>query len=114
MSWIMCKCGNIIRDSSDYLSYKGEIMSNKELDAFYELAEECICSDDPDREKLYENFTYNTCDEYIRYSLIYQCEECGRILIEDIKRGGFCVFAPEGHDNKDLLDFEPGEKIPVK
>lgn len=108
MSWIRCICGEILHDNTDKISYKGRILSDKEFFPLLDLADELIGSDGENREKLAMTFRSNIGD-YIRLRDVYQCYECGRLLVES-ESGGFCFFTPEGHDEKRLLDFETGER----
>lgn len=106
---IVCVCGNPIPDISDGQSFKGYILSDKELFPFYDFADEMIESDHPDREALCMTFRKEVGAGYIRLKRVYQCFECGRILIEN-EDGEFSVFAPENHDNTKVLDFSAGER----
>lgn len=109
MSKIACGCGNLIPDIGDGQSFKGYVLSDKELFPFYDFADEMIESDHPDKEELCMTFRKEVGTGYIRLKRVYQCFECGRILIEN-EDGEFSVFAPEGHDNANALDFDVGER----
>lgn len=112
MSWIKCKCGNILKDNTDYISYKGYVISDKEYFDMFDLADEMIESTDPDREKLAMSFRINIgCgDTYIKLKNIFQCPACGRILLED-NQGKFCSFLPEDSDDKQFLDYKGDDEI---
>lgn len=105
MSWLRCKCGYIIHDSSDYISYKGRIMADQDHFDYLDFTAEIIESKYPDRKKLVNNcfdkFTGMT-------KIIYQCSKCGRLYIEN-NNEIFC-FMPENHDNKNILKSVHGEK----
>ena len=109
MSKIACVCGELIPDVGDGQSFKGYILSDKELFPLYDLADEMIESDHPDREELCMTFRSEFGTGYIRLKRVYQCFECGRILIEN-EDGEFSVFAPEGHDDTKVLDFSAGKR----
>ena len=109
MSKILCGCGNIIPDIGDGQSAKGYILSDKELFPLYDLADDLIESSRPDREALCMKFRKEVGAGYIRLKRVYQCPECGRLLIEN-EDGGFAVFAPEEHNGGRLLDFSAGMK----
>ena len=106
MSKINCRCGNILQDSADGTSYKGHILSDKEYFSMYDLADEMIESDNPNREEVVMTFRRNVGgrNSYINFKEIYQCPKCGRILIEDID-GDFCSFFPEKECDKRLFDY---------
>ena len=108
MSWIRCKCGEILHDNTDNISYKGYVLSDKQFFPLLDLADELIEAVSPDREALSMRFRGNI-DKYIRFRCVYQCYECGRLLVEG-ENGEFFFFLPEGHENKELLDVETGEK----
>lgn len=109
MSKIICSCGCVIPDISDHQSFKGYILSDKELFPLYDFADEMIESPHPDKEELCMTFRREVGGGYIRLKRVYQCFECGRLLIED-ENGEFTVFAPEGHSNTRVLDFSKGER----
>ena len=94
MSKIKCRCGNILPDITDRIRHKGYII--------YEMIE----SGDPGREALAMTFRRNVGvgEKYIRLKEMYQCPFCGRMIIED-NSGDFCFFAPEEHNEKNLLDY---------
>lgn len=109
MSKISCVCGCIIPDIGDGQSYKGYILSDKQLFPFYDFADEMIESNHPDKEELCMTFRNEVGTGYIRLKRVYQCFECGRILIEN-EDGEFSIFAPENHDNTKVLDLAVGER----
>lgn len=108
MSKIYCNCGCVIPDISDRQSFKGYILSDKELFPFYDFADEMIESPHPDKNELCMTFRREF-GGYIRLKRVYQCFECGMLLIED-EEGEFTIFAPEGHDDTRVLDFSAGER----
>ena len=113
MSKIVCRCGNILSDNTDRISYKGHIISDQEYFDLFDLADEMIESNVSCREDLAMTFRRNIGfgeTSYIRLRDIFQCPLCGRILVENAS-GEFCLFAPEEHDEKNLLDYAAGEKI---
>ena len=109
MSWIRCKCGEILHDNTDNISYKGYVLSDKQFFPLLDLADEMIEDTSPDREALAMRFRGNI-DEYIRFRCVYQCYGCGRLLVEG-ENGEFFFFLPEDHKNKKLLDVETGDKV---
>ena len=102
MSWLKCRCGHIIRDSSDYIGYKGHIMPDQDEGDCFDRVEEIINSDNPDKNNLMFDFLCEINDK-----IIYQCTECGRLYIEG-KEQYYC-FVPENHDNKNILKSVHGE-----
>ena len=55
MSKIICKCGNILSDSTDNLPYKGYIISDKERFKMYDLVDELIETDNTQKESLIDD-----------------------------------------------------------
>lgn len=108
MSKIRCKCGNVLHDNSDNISYKGRIISDKEYFPLLDLADEIIERESDDKEKLCMEFRRNI-GGYIRLRDVYQCYECGRLAVEG-ESGEFLFFAPENHNVTNLLDFETGQQ----
>ncbi len=107
--WIRCKCGNIIHDNTDNISYKGRIISDKGYFKLLDLTDEVIESPVKNREALAMTFRVNI-GSYIRIKSIFQCVCCGRILIED-ENNQYCSFTPDEHNNKELLDFDGNDTI---
>lgn len=108
MSRIKCKCGEILLDNTDTISYKGRILSDKQFFPLLDLADEMIESESADREALAMRFRRNICG-YIRFRDVYQCYECGRLIVQG-ENGEFFFFMPEEHDQTKLLDVETGDK----
>lgn len=106
MSKIFCRCGNVLRDITDGIRYKGYIISDREQFDLYDFVDELIESDNPDKELLAMTFRSNISlgDSYIRMKEIFQCPQCGRIFIEATP-GEFVVFTPEEHTENNLLDY---------
>lgn len=102
MSWIKCHCGNIIHDSTDYISYKGSIIPDQDENDYFDGIEKIIKSDNPDKNSLVCDFLCEFSDK-----TIYQCTECGRLYIEDNNKL-FC-FKPENHNNTKILNSVHGE-----
>lgn len=107
--WIRCKCGNIIRDITDSIPYKGYIISDKEYYKMLDLADEMIESAEKNREALAMTFRTNI-GSYIRLKTIFQCKECGRMLIEN-ENNQYCSFTPDEQDHKELLDFDGDDTV---
>lgn len=106
---LKCLCGERILDISDCQSYKGHIISDKEYFDFLDFADEMIESSHSDRESLAMTFRMGI-GKYIKIRTVFQCYNCGRILLED-GEGNYKFFLPEGHSDCKLLDFEAGNKI---
>ena len=110
--WIRCKCGNIIHDNTNNLSYKGHIISDKEYFKLLDLLDKMIESPAKNRENLIMTYRANL-SGYIKIKLIFQCSKCGRIFIED-ENNRYCSFIPDEHEKIDLLNFNGNDKIDYK
>lgn len=97
-----------MHDSTDSISYKGRILSDKQFFPLLDLADELIEADSADREALAMRFRQNI-GGFIRFRDVYQCYECGRLLVEG-ENGEFFSFIPDGHEETGLLGFTTGEK----
>lgn len=75
---IGCHCGFVIPDQTDFLSYKGHLVADQDVEDFVESSESQRSVD----------------SSYMR--LCYQCPQCGRLYVEDASRV-LNVFTPEGH-----------------
>ena len=102
-------CGEDLYDKTDNIRYKGYILSDKQYFPLLDLADEMIEDTSPDREAPAMRFRKNI-GGYIRFRCVFQCCKCGRLLVEG-ENGEFFFFSPEGHENKELLDVETGNKV---
>ena len=112
MSKFMCYCGNIIRDQTDYLPYKGRYFADEDTDALFEglipfLArlveatekrEQAAFRGDYPEELDISNFIS---DHIAGYSgkfgrHIYECEQCGRLWLQYDRPGNrYTSYMPE-------------------
>jgi hypothetical protein len=105
MSRLGCLCGNIIRDQTDFLPYKGKILRDQHTDQFHDIVAQEIASfiaaiSEGKRNKwIEEHFSHQyplnidnvgiIHDIVVRHFInqyildIYQCENCGRIWIQE-------------------------------
>ncbi len=126
MSKLGCKCGHVIRDQTDSLSYKAGFIPDK---AFYPLYEEVYRNIG----LFIESIKNNTRDEWIEafftsdyallnltdeqivndifdrsyfetYRTMYQCENCGRIHIQEQRTNYFFSFLPDSAEARNVLD----------
>lgn len=82
----------------------------------YDFADKLIETDNNQKEHLAMTFRNNIGigKKYIRLKEIYQCPECGRILVETIP-GKYSFFCPEENTENNLLNYdgeETAEYIP--
>ena len=127
MSKIACKCGHIIVDQTDFVSYKGDIIPDVVQPSLFEKLSTIIDSlmkaiENGQREKwINENFSdpypmdlqYSSMvhDLFLGYYIdqtkkIYQCENCGRILIQIGQSQQYSIFRPESDSWRNILGRE--------
>lgn len=94
-----CNCGNIIHDTTDFLSYKANFLANQDEEDFDD-GMELLLNESLSKEECL-NKMWSLYTHYASRSM-YQCSKCGRIFLEDIE-GNLHCFVPEEHDNKSLL-----------
>lgn len=126
MGKIGCNCGDTILDRADNLSYKADIIPDTGQDALFDRLDELIDSfveavkknekegwmrhnnltapypQDLSASSMINDLFYN---HYLdKTKEIFQCENCGRILIQKSKTNQFISFRPETEDWKDVLN----------
>ncbi|MEO0580701.1 MAG: hypothetical protein AAF135_00635 [Bacteroidota bacterium] len=125
---LRCTCGHIIQDSSDYLPYKGYIFPDPKLDNFLKMAEDLTqffyaVSANEKKKWLAENFSeiypdkldnvsvaYDIIMSHYDTQYIYECENCGRIWIEDFRNKRekrYRSFYAEEEGSKGILSQDP-------
>jgi hypothetical protein len=126
MGKLKCKCGHIIVDQTDNLSYKGYILPDNELDNFFSFFEETIdkfsnaIKTNSRIEWIKQNFSFppyptNLNDSSMIHDLlsgrlidkvqdIFECENCGRIAIETGQKNNFKFYAPDDENTKGILN----------
>ena len=100
---LKCNCGNTIYDGTDSLPHKGHILADQDLFPTFDRLDRLV-------EKVSERGTV-TDEDYVDVRRshpptrqIYQCHNCGRILIWDKSIEGAFSFKPEDADvNKGLM-----------
>ena len=107
---IYCKCGNVLTDSTDDLSYKGSILADQDMNTFWEIIDKL--------EKPHKGHisAFSEINGMLRRNM-YQCTECGRLFVEDQANNYKLVrYEPEITEqddskiNKNLLISTFGEK----
>ena len=127
MSKLRCNCNHVISDTTDNLPYKADLIPDQSFYVAFDRIEEVIDSlieatkrnernvwienqfgkqypkDLTDTQMICDIFTSRVTD---LGKTIYQCENCGRILIQKGHTDRFISFAPENSDWKDILTAE--------
>ncbi len=97
---IECKCGHLIVDSTDNLTYKGHIIADQNLDVIRDLIDSAIESGgESAKEK--EASCMNVRNNFTT-RFIWQCTSCNRIYIDNANRDLVC-FMPESDKSSDIL-----------
>lgn len=113
MSKLGCTCGHVIRDQTDFLSYKGRILKDYDNEAVYDAIErECetlikaVIAGDREswlRRHFLEGYPQNLSNGAIFHDFVagllreflvdvYECEACGRLWVQ--RTGSNSEFAP--------------------
>jgi hypothetical protein len=119
MSKLICNCGHIIVDQTDNLPYKAYCFRDEDMDKYYErfdLVEEFINAIKKGEREAYihkifgEEYPTNLKDSSIIHdilwrleSIMYQCDNCGRVLIQKGDLNAYFSFLPEDEDAKDIF-----------
>jgi len=128
MSKLACHCGHIIRDQTDLISYKAEIIKDQDVgyidDKISEgLAELVKLSKESRRSDwinkyLWEGYPLDEADgimifDYIssirsRFALtLYECERCGSLWVqENTKSKNFISFSPASEKYESILSSD--------
>ena len=128
MSKLKCPCGHTIIDQANNLKYKGYIIPDTKFDSLSGVLVESIDSlseaekDNHRLEWIKENFNVPPYPLDLKNSSmihdvyfskmsaiskhIYECENCGRIAIQQGKTEQFQFFSPDTKDTKGILDKE--------
>jgi len=87
MSKIECKCGKIIPDTTDFISYKGHLIADQDYFDFFDEIEKKEWNDSTSRASKY-------------FNEVFQCTNCHNIIIlRDNKRFDFKSIDTEGDSN---------------
>ena len=126
MGKIRCECEHVIVDQTDNLSYKGYILPDQLIDEDLTKLVNRIDSlfnaiqSNEKEEWLAENFLPDypkkldlssiisdiiSVDLLAKTKDIFECENCGRILIEKKDRS-FKIYKPEGENDKGILKLD--------
>jgi len=129
MSKLGCICGHTITDQTDAIPYKGhiirDVIEEPFLEKLYGIIDSLIDAIKNDqREKWVKDNFHDSYplhlknsdmvhDLFIGYYLdqtrdIYQCENCGRILIQVGTSQNYATFKPESGNWKNILGNEAG------
>lgn len=87
-----CMCGYRIHDTTDNLSYKASILADQDDEDFSDEIERYVSDETLDPNACMHHIMH-IWSEYL-WRKIYQCDQCGRIIIED-RSGRLYFFAPE-------------------
>ncbi|WP_171209086.1 MULTISPECIES: hypothetical protein [unclassified Ruegeria] len=103
---ILCKCGTVIRDQTDYLPHKAYVIGDKDYFEFLDLVDAAILSKDENRERLLENVRGAEPSR-----LAWECNSCGRLFF-DAKDGKLVEYLPQNSKANRIFD-RPG-KPPIQ
>ncbi len=87
-----CMCGYRVHDNTDHLSYKASILADQDDEDIIDEIERYVSDETLDQDACMHRIM-RIRSEYL-WRKIYQCVQCGRIIIED-RSGRLYFFAPE-------------------
>jgi hypothetical protein len=125
MSKIGCTCGHVIRDQTDNLTYKGQILKDQDKEAVLEGIASDVTAyieglltgnrDEWDhrfpwlRGQNHGAVVWGIITQYcLKYPIdIYECEQCGRVWVQKAKQSQeFDSFAPDLQEVSGVLKSE--------
>jgi len=99
MAKLKCNCGHVIVDQTDDLPYKAEVIPDQNYAAIFDAVTDSVCKEDTVSEQA-DAFT----GVWIANSKrMYQCEACGRILVQIGKSDQYAFFMPEDEEGKHII-----------
>jgi hypothetical protein len=132
LSKLLCICGHVIHDQTDFLPYKGRILKDYDQEAVSAgITRECEALADAvatgDREawlrrhflegyprelsdsSVFHDFLLGLCVEYL--VTVYECEQCGRLWVQKgVSDSQFIPFVPESGRWERVLRSERDER----
>ncbi len=125
MSKFGCTCGHVIRDQTDYLPYKGQVLKDQDHEAFFAGTADALVaylagvrSGDLAEWHSKWSFLRGKTDEHVAWSLmgwfwrkfavdVYECEQCGRLWVQEgTESQRFVPFTPEDASSGRVLPSE--------
>jgi predicted RNA-binding Zn-ribbon protein involved in translation (DUF1610 family) len=119
MSKIPCKCGHIIVDQTDSLPYKAGYMRDEEIESYYkrfDAVEDFLNAIKKGERDLWiyhyfgERYSTDLKDSSIIHDILwreestmYQCDNCGRVIIQHYNSNKFYSFYPDDEDSKGIF-----------
>ena len=98
---IRCSCGNVIIDQTDYLKYKGYLISDTQWFDFWDAIDGAIEQNyKPDKQKEV------VCMQLRRQNVfksLWECTSCGKLYIED-NSGRLMSYTPDTYTYNRTLD----------
>ncbi|MBK7382556.1 MAG: hypothetical protein IPI81_04365 [Flavobacteriales bacterium] len=99
MSKLRCNCGHVIVDQTDDLPYKAEIVPDQNYGAIFDAVTDSVCKEDTSSGQA-DAFTGVWIANTKR---MYQCEVCGRILIQTGSGDRYMSFLPEDQEGRNII-----------
>ncbi len=131
MSKLGCPCGNIIRDNTDYLPYKGHAFTDIEFFPLFEVISKEIAGfiqarvEGRERQWCANYFKndspFTDDDEGLVHTVlarhlihgsfqVYQCARCGRILVQRLDNfNEYDAFTPDERPHGNVFSLKKGE-----
>lgn len=100
---IRCDCGGIIVDQTDYMPYKGHLISDQDWFDFLDAIDRAIEKSGPaDKDKERAAMSIRRMAAHLT-KLIYQCTCCGRLYVSNEEENLETFVKPEPFEGKSIL-----------
>lgn len=101
-----CECGKLIVDQTDFLSFKGYVISDQDYSSYLEAIDEAIEKSGPSKNEKEKACMAVRCLAIKYFKTTYQCPDCGRVYISG-SDGTFHQYAPNNSfTSKKILQSE--------
>lgn len=128
MSKFLCKCGHVIYDQTDFIPYKARLVPDQLTEKLFDGGAEAIVKliaaikVGKRQEWIEQTFPGGWAQSWTDAQLIeevmsspfwryhreaFQCEQCGRLLVQIGSTNHFASFVPEGIEGRNILAADP-------
>lgn len=105
-----CECGQRIHDNTDYLSYKGYLMSDQDQFDLLDEIDDAIEKSGPSASDKEEAAMRIRSLTSTLFKTVYQCPNCGNLFIDNDHDRSLEMFRGANQVNKNLLMSALGDK----
>ena len=109
-----CVCGHQVRDQTDYLPYKAEILRDEDGERFWDAVDAAVarCANNSPGESAEADERYSLMRAWLAYTVhAYECEACGRLYVERERGGELVAFVPASGRPERVLASPHGSPV---